>query len=131
MSSLRELAQNTLSASRLEVGEQFTTEDIVALQATAAIKLVDVDYVQYDRKDRNPSDPDFHVSYSVWTVNVIDETGEIRTGFYRGGTSLNDLAVDIMGTDGMVDALREEGLFIKLKVKKTSKGQNFTQVMIV
>lgn len=132
MSALRDLAREITSTSRLEVGRQFTTEDICELQNSAAIKFVDVDYVEYDRKDLDENDPQRHVSYSVWAVQVINkEDGETQEGFYRGGTTLNDIAVDILGTEGMLNDLRTEGLYVNLKVKKTKKGQNFTQVAIL
>lgn len=115
--SLKDFAREKLSTSRLEAGrEKLSTDEISNITLT----MRDCDYVEYTDKRSG--------EFVTYPVIVFDE---FPHGFYRGGTQLADLCMDILSCDSLYDELKRDGLKIVLSKSLTNEGKNFTKVMLV
>lgn len=112
---LREAITKITSSSPLQVGTEFKTEDLVGHE----VEFNNCDIVSYDEKGTGK-----HVEYSVWSMKD-------GTGYYCGGTTLTDIASEIMADPDYMEELRKDGIKVILEKTQTKSGNSYVKVRLM
>ena len=117
--ALAAIAQEAIALSSLAVGAKFESDDLVEADN---IILRDCDIVEYNKSNGE------NVRFAVWAVDITKADKTIA-GYHQSGTILTKMADGIIEA-GALPALREYGLRIVAKWKKTSGGNDILDITV-
>lgn len=117
--ALAAIAQEAIALSALAVGAKFESDDLVEADE---IVLRDCDIVEYNKSNGE------NVRFAVWAMDVT-KGGKTIAGYHQSGAILTKMADGIINA-GALAALREYGLKIAAKWKKTSGGNDILDIVV-
>ena len=117
--TLAAIAQEAIALSPLAVGAKFESDDLVEADN---IILRDCDIVEYNKSNGE------NVRFAVWAMDITKGDKTIA-GYHQSGAILTKMADGIISA-GALDALREYGLKIAAKWKKTSGGNDILDIVV-
>lgn len=117
--ALAAIAQEAIALSALAVGAKFESDDLVEADE---IVLRDCDIVEYNKSNGE------NVRFAVWAMDVTKSDKTIA-GYHQSGAILTKMADGIINA-GALPALREYGLRIAAKWKKTSGGNDILDITV-
>ena len=117
--ALAAIAQEAIALSALAVGAKFESDDLVEADE---IVLRDCDIVEYNKSNGD------NVRFAVWAMDVTKGDKTI-SGYHQSGAILTKMADGIINA-GALTALREYGLKIAAKWKKTSGGNDILDIVV-
>lgn len=117
--TLAAIAQEAIALSPLAVGVKFESDDLVEADE---IVLRDCDIVEYNKSDG------VIVRFAVWAMDITKGDKTIA-GYHQSGAILTKMADGIINA-GALEALREYGLKIAAKWKKTSGGNDILDIVV-
>lgn len=117
--TLAAIAQEAIALSPLAVGAKFESDDLVEADN---IVLRDCDIVEYNKSNGE------NVRFAVWAMDITKGDKTIA-GYHQSGAILTKMADGIINA-GALEALREYGLKIAAKWKKTSGGNDILDVVV-
>lgn len=119
IAALAAIAQEAIALSPLAVGAKFESDDLVEADG---IVLRDCDIVEYNKSNGE------NVRFAVWAMDITKGDKTIA-GYHQSGVILTKMADGII-SEGALDALREYGLKIAAKWKKTSGGNDILDIVV-
>lgn len=117
--TLAAIAQEAIALSPLAVGVKFESDDLVEADE---IVLRDCDIVEYNKSNGEI------VRFAVWAMDITKGDKTIA-GYHQSGAILTKMADGIINA-GALAALREYGLKIAAKWKKTSGGNDILDIVV-
>lgn len=117
--TLAAIAQEAIALSPLAVGAKFESDDLVEADN---IVLHDCDIVEYSKSNGE------NVRFAVWAMDITKGDKTIA-GYHQSGAILTKMADGIIEA-GALPALREYGLRIAAKWKKTSGGNDILDIIV-
>ena len=117
--TLAAIAQEAIALSPLAVGAKFESDDLVEADE---IVLHDCDIVEYNKSNGE------NVRFAVWAMDITKGDKTIA-GYHQSGAILTKMADGIINA-GALPALREYGLKIAAKWKKTSGGNDILDIVV-
>lgn len=117
--TLTAIAQEAIALSPLAVGAKFESDDLVEADN---IVLHDCDIVEYSKSNGE------NVRFAVWAMDITKGDKTIA-GYHQSGAILTKMADGIIEA-GALPALREYGLRIAAKWKKTSGGNDILDIIV-